>query len=263
MDFRELTSVTVRWLHVVSGILWIGLLYWFNFVNGPFAGTMDGDTKKKVMPEMLPRALYWFRWAAAYSAVTGLLLLIFVFYLGGLMFDQGVDWSGGSYLVLALIVLTFPIYDLIAKSGVGKDIRMMGVFGLVWTALMLYLMVHVGHFGYRAYLIHSGVMFGGIMAANVWQRIWPGQQKVIAAIKEGAAPDAAIVAQVGQRSRHNTYLSVPLVWAMLNMHTVASPLGSSDLFGVLPHWGNFLIVMVVGWLVVSLAYDKAAKVKGF
>ena len=261
MDYRELASVMVRWLHVVSGILWIGLLYWFNFVNIPFGGTMDGETKKKVNPELLPRALYWFRWSAAYTAGTGLLLLIFVFYLGGLMFDQGMDWSGGSYLMIALVLLTFPIYDVVAKSGIGKDIRMMGVAGLIWSAVMLYLMVHVGHFSYRAYVIHAGVMFGIIMAANVWQRIWPGQQKVITAIKEGTAPDAALVAQVGQRSRHNTYLSVPLVWAMLNAHTTT--IGASDLFGVLPHWGNFLLVMVIGWFVVSLAYDKAAKIKGF
>ncbi len=259
MDFQELASVAFRWLHVVAGILWIGLLYWFNFVNGAFAGTMDGDTKKKVAPELLPRALYWFRWGAAYTAVTGILLLGMVFYMGGLMFDQGSDWSGGAYIMIAVVFLMFPVYDMIAKSGIGKDIRMMGAAGLVLTAVVLYLMVHVGHFGYRAYTIHSGAMFGLIMAANVWMRIWPAQKKIIAAVKEGTAPDAALVAQAGQRSRHNTYLSVPLVWAMLSAHTT---IAASNLFG-LPHWGNFLIVMVVGWLVVSLAYDKAAKVKGF
>ena len=60
-----------RWLHILAGIIWIGMLYFFNWVNGPFAATMDGDTKKKVVPELMPRALFWFRWGAAWTWVTG------------------------------------------------------------------------------------------------------------------------------------------------------------------------------------------------
>ena len=68
-----------KWLHVIAGVMWIGLLYFFNFINGAFAGTMDGDTKKKVVPELMPRALYWFRWGAAWTWVTGLVLLMLFF----------------------------------------------------------------------------------------------------------------------------------------------------------------------------------------
>ncbi len=57
----EILSALSRWIHVLAGIVWIGMLYFFNFVNGPFQGTQDGETKKKVNPELLPRALYWFR----------------------------------------------------------------------------------------------------------------------------------------------------------------------------------------------------------
>src|SRR5260370_12921065 len=64
-----------RWLHVFAGILWIGLLYFFNFVNGPFAGTLDADSRKKVLPELMPRALFWLPCGAARTSVTGLLLL--------------------------------------------------------------------------------------------------------------------------------------------------------------------------------------------
>ena len=79
----------------------------------------------------------------------------------------------------------------------------------------MYLFVHVGGFTYRGTLIHTGAMFGTMMAFNVWFRIWPAQQKIIRAIKSGEAPDGALVKLAGLRSKHNTYLSLPLLWAMI------------------------------------------------
>ncbi len=72
-----------RWLHVIAGIMWIGHLWFFNFVNAQLAKTYDADSKKKVIPELMPRALYWFRWGAAYTFITGILLLGVVYYMGG------------------------------------------------------------------------------------------------------------------------------------------------------------------------------------
>ena len=63
----ELIHPIFKWLHVIAGIMWIGLLYFFNFVNTAFAPTMDAETKKKVVPELMPRTLYWFRWGAAWN----------------------------------------------------------------------------------------------------------------------------------------------------------------------------------------------------
>jgi uncharacterized membrane protein len=254
MDYMELLSVLFRWLHVGAGILWIGLLYWFNFVNIPFAGTMDGETKKKVIPELAPRALYFFRWGAAYTWATGILLAALVFYHGGLMFEQGLGWSSGSYVMIAVTFLLFPIYDALAKS-LGKDIRVFGAVSFVLVAVIIYLMVAFGQFSYRAYVIHTGMMFGTLMAANVWMRIWPSQKKIIQATKDGTAPDAALVALAGQRSRHNTYMSVPLLWTMINAHTTSTVATNG--------WYYLLVVVAVGWIVVSLLYDKSGKVKGF
>ncbi len=255
MDTTDILSVLFRWIHVAAGILWIGLLWWFNFVNTPFAATMDGDTKKKVIPELIPRALYFFRWGALYTYGSGLLLLGLVFYQGGLMFDQGVgSWGLPGYVMLAVTLLSYVWYDQLAKSGLAKNITVFGAVGFVLIGAIVYLMIHWAQFSYRAYVIHTGVMFGTIMAANVWMRIWPNQRKILDAIKAGTPPDAALVAQAGQRSRHNTYLSVPLVWTMINLHTVVPGANS-------PVW--LLGVVVVGWYAVSLFYDKAAKVKGW
>jgi uncharacterized membrane protein len=91
------------------------------------------------------------------------------------------------------------------------------------------------------------------MAFNVWMRIWPAQRTIIAATRDGQTPDAALVAMAGARSRHNTYLSVPLVWMMLNQH--------STTFAGSPVW--LFVMILVGWAAVYWLYTKAPQVKGF
>ena len=255
MEFMDVLSVAFRWIHIAAGILWIGLLYWFNWVNIPLGSALDGETKKKLIPEMLPRALYFFRWGAVWTWSLGLLLLLIVFYHGGLMFEPNAEgWGVKSIVMLAITFLIYPAYDALAKSPLGKNIRVLGGIGFVFIAVFVYAMINWAEFSYRAYNIHTGAMLGTIMIMNVWMRIWPVQKKVIPAIKEGNPPDAALMATAGQRSRHNVYLSVPLLWTMINAHTVVP--GSNS-------WLWLLGVILVGWLAVSLVYDKSLKVKGF
>src|SRR5262249_48686712 len=82
MDWKGFFEGLFRWIHVVAGVAWIGHLYFFNWVNAHFVATMDADTKKKVVPELMPRALFWFRWGAAFTWATGLLLAGLVYYMG-------------------------------------------------------------------------------------------------------------------------------------------------------------------------------------
>src|SRR6516164_11411259 len=100
-----------RWTHVVAGIMWIGHLYFFNFVNGQVAKTYDADTKKKVVPELMPRALYWFRWGAAYTWITGILLLGLVYYMGDQALAQGAEWTAGAIIMVVLVFVAPFIYD--------------------------------------------------------------------------------------------------------------------------------------------------------
>src|SRR6478736_4143656 len=101
MDATDVLQALFRWIHIVAGIIWIGLLYFFNWVNGPFAATMDGGTKQKVVPELMPRALYWFRWGAAWTWVTGVLLLLVAFYHTKAVLDDPFQpWTGAAIVMI-------------------------------------------------------------------------------------------------------------------------------------------------------------------
>src|SRR5438093_12862873 len=100
MDVMNLIESLFRWLHVFFGILWIGLLYFFNWVNGPFAATMDGDTKKKVVPELMPRALFWFRWGAAYTWILGIFLIYIVYDYSNLELANPGNVTGATHALL-------------------------------------------------------------------------------------------------------------------------------------------------------------------
>lgn len=254
----QVLEAIFRWIHVVAGIMWIGHLYFFNFVNGPFQGAIDGETKKKVNPELLPRALFWFRWGAAWTWVSGILLLALVFWhgwRGGNLFDAAMDVSTPLAIVMILVnLLAFVVYDVLAKQEFAKNLTTLFVVGLILVAVMVLLDIYVGSFGYRGMVIHTGAMFGTIMAFNVWFRIWPAQKKIIAAVKAGTPADANLAAMAGARSKHNTYLSVPLVWMMIDSHTTRFAL----LAGI-PGWVWVVIMTAIGWWFCSMFYRQSTK----
>jgi uncharacterized membrane protein len=240
-----------RWFHIIWGIVWIGLLYFFNWVNGPFAATMDGDTKKKVVPELMPRALFWFRWGAAYTWILGILLIYLVYDYSNLELANPGNATGATHALLYSFILAPFIYDIIAKNI--KDNRVMAVVGFVLIAFVLWLASNVFEFGYRGYVIYTGAMLGSIMAYNVWFKIWPYQKIIINGVKTGVAADPSVISTAGIRSKHNTYMSVPLLWAMINAHTTKFA----------DQWWYFLIFVFVGWMATNGIYKRAGKVKGF
>ena len=258
----ELIHPIFKWLHIIAGVLWIGLLYFFNWINGHFVATLDAETKKKVVPELMPRTLYFFRWGAAWTWVTGLILLLVIFYHGGLTFDDGADWEVSAFVMIAVTFLGVFIYDFIYKSGLASNVRLVTILSFVLVGVVVYLMKEWAGFSYRSFNIHLGALFGTNMAFNVWFRIWPAQQEIITAIKNGEAPNGDLVALAGLRSKHNTYMSVPLMWTMINQHTTALSGGN---FGVTAstNWLVLMLVVALGWHIVFQLYKKSAKVQGF
>ena len=259
---NDLLNLILRWAHVVAGIIWIGHLYFFNWVNAHFAKALDGPTKKTVVPELMPRALYWFRWGAAWTWITGLLLGGLIYYHGREAFESDFRQTSNPWLwlaiVIAIVMIGFVIYNLVMKAV--KNVIVANVIVLALFLAAYFFLEFVGHFGGRSLYIHTGLIFGTIMAANVWMVIWPSQKKIIAAIKEGTPPDANLVALAGLRSRHNTFMSVPLVFTMISNH-YPTMYGEVTPFLGLPtrDWCIFGVI-ALGFLAVRLLYGKSAKV---
>ncbi|HEY7159814.1 MAG TPA: urate hydroxylase PuuD [Acidobacteriota bacterium] len=239
-----------RWLHVVVGILWIGHLYFFNFVNGQLAKTYDADTKKKVVPELMPRALYWFRWGAAWTWLTGLILATLVYYHAGIMVPPDSPYSNttATLIAIGIIVVIFFVYDILWKAV--KNEKVATIISYILTVALLFGLSKI--FTERALYIHLGAFFGTIMMMNVWMRIWPAQKKIIAGIKGTApSPDASVAAMAGLRSKHNTYMSVPLIFAMISNHY-------PTVYGEKNSWIFMAVVILLGWLLVRFFYIKSA-----
>src|SRR5262249_6975555 len=144
----------------------------------------------------------------------------------------------------------FAIYDLLWKSPLAKDERVGAAVSFVLLVGLVYGLSMV--MGGRALFIHTGALLGTIMAANVWMRIWPNQRKIIAGVKGTApAPDAAVPALAGLRSKHNTYMSIPLILFMVSNHF-------PTVYGWDNAWIGVLIFVLVGWGITKFLYNKSA-----
>ncbi len=166
-DWYSNLQFFLRWLHVFFGIIWIGHLYFFNFVNVPLQGALDDATKKLVNPKLLPRALWWFRWGAMVTFISGWLLFTLVY-----MYSPDAGFGPSSLF----------------SDGEGISSR------AIW--------------------ILFGMTLGTIMWFNVWFIIWPAQKAML----QGKVPADQLPATRKKAllaSRINTYLSAPLLFAML------------------------------------------------
>ena len=112
----------LRWLHFIFGIIWIGLLYFFNFVNGPFVKILDANTKKIVIPQLMPRALWWFRWGAMITFLSG-----WIYIIGKLQLNStGLTGAGG--------LLTSTWGQWIATGAILGSIMWFNVWFIIWPA---------------------------------------------------------------------------------------------------------------------------------
>jgi uncharacterized membrane protein len=249
-NVSEWLNLIFRWIHVVAGVMWIGHLWFFNFVNAQVAKTYDADSKKKVVPELMPRALYWFRMGAAWTFLSGILLLYIVYMAGNAIGSDKMSSHAAGGIGIVLALAGFAIYDVLWKSMKNETVG--AVVSLALTGVFLLILQKGLGMGGRAVFIYAGTLFGTAMAANVWMRIWPSQRKIIAGIKGTApAPDAAVPALAALRSKHNTYMSVPLIFFMVSNHF-------PTVYGSDYAWITALVFIAVGWGITKFLYNKSA-----
>ncbi|MFN2492509.1 MAG: urate hydroxylase PuuD [Pyrinomonadaceae bacterium] len=242
----EWLNLIFRWVHVFAGIMWVGTTYYFTWLDARLSeeekavantGTPAQSwmvhsggfyvVEKRKVPDLVSRTLHWFRWEAGTTWLSGMALLVIVYYLGGgALVDSDVsDISVGAAIALGigLLIVAWIIYDLMMISPLGKNEKAFAVIAYLIVVGVTYQLTHM--LSGRAAYIHVGAMFGTIMAANVWMRILPAQKKMIAAINEGRKPDDVLSAQAKLRSKQNTFMAVPVVFIMISNHFPSATYG--------------------------------------
>ena len=222
-DFTQNLLFGLRWVHFLAGITWIGLLYFFNLVNVPFMKEMDASTKLKVVPSLMPKALFWFRWGAMVTIIVGLTYHLRTMstaseYDGNVLRINAILWWWLLVVMAAFTVGTF-LMTWFKSNG-----RALWIAYLVLVAVMTVILwrIHAAAgASWRILSISIGGGMGIIMFMNVWMIIWPLQKRIIAATRaqaeSGAAPPAEMPAWARRAflaSRTNTWLSVPLLFFM-------------------------------------------------
>ena len=235
----EWIEMMVRWLHVVAGIAWIGSSFYFIFLD---ASLRRGENDEKgiageswqvhgggfyrmrkylVAPAEMPAELHWFKYEAYTTWLSGFFLLGLIYYLNAgayLVAPSVMDLTPMAAVAISVgsLVVGWLVYDSLCKSPVGKNDALLAVvgFALLVAAAWGYTQVFSGRGAY----VHVGVLVGTLMAANVFFVIIPNQKIVVADLIAGRAPEPDLGRRAKQRSLHNNYLTLPVVFVMISGH---------------------------------------------
>src|SRR5262245_40528905 len=211
----------LRWVHFIAGIAWVGLLYFFNLINIPFMRELDPTTKGKVVPLLMPRILWWFRWGAVVTVLAG---ITYWMNIGATDARNGSASSGmvfGSFF--AIWTLAWLFQYLAIKFDALRGLVLAVALALVVIAAAWIFLVLNSHGWESSRLLSIGIGggLGWLMMLNVWGVIWRAKKKLIAWTAANAASGAAIPPEAGglarlafRASRTNFYLSFPMLFFM-------------------------------------------------
>lgn len=237
-------NVFFRWFHVIAGVAWIGASFYFIWldlsleeppewkkqkgISGDLWAIHGGGfyevAKYKLEPEAMPKKLHWFKWEAYTTWLTGMALMIIIYYVnaqGYLIDSQKIAFSQHEAILasLAFIFVSYIIYEILLITPLSK-IPMA-------FAVVIFLLLSVGCWGAdqlfsdRAAYIHIGALLGTIMAANVFRGIMPAQRALVECVTAGSKPNervSALAVEAKLRSTHNNYFTLPLIFIMISNH---------------------------------------------
>ncbi len=242
--YLDWANLLLRWVHVITAIAWIGSSFYFVFLDSSLTPPVDEDLKKQgvsgelwavhgggfyhpvkfnVSPPQLPKNLHWFYWESYSTWLSGfsLFTVSYLWSASTYLIDKSrMDWAPATAIVVALsfLVVFWILYDLICRFFGQRKNGDAIVGALVFTLVCVAAWLACHWFAGRAAFLLVGAMLATTMSASVFFWIIPGQKKVVAAIKAGEPVDAIHGQRGKQRSVHNTYFTLPVLFAMLSGH---------------------------------------------
>ena len=237
--WMDWASLLLRWLHVITAIAWIGSSFYFIWldlslrkatrlpdgVHGESWSVHGGGfyhvQKYMVAPDSMPKELHWFKYESYFTWISGFALLVVTYYWSAEAFliDSSVrDLSVSQAIGISIgsLVAGWIVYDVVCKTPIGRNLLLLGA--AVYMIIILAALAYGEVFGSRAALLHVGAVVATWMTGNVFFIIIPNQKKVVASLKRGETPDPALGQQAKQRSTHNNYLTLPVLFMMLSNH---------------------------------------------
>lgn len=233
----EWLNLSVRWVHMITGVAWIGASFYFVWLENNLnrANPRDGLSgdlwaihgggiyhleKYKLAPPKMPENLHWFKWEAYFTWMSGIALLCLVFYWQPTLYllKPGSTLTGfeGVTIGVGSLIAAWFIYDFLCDSPLGKQPALLG--------LVLFVLIIAACFGFsqvfsgRGAYLHTGAIIGTIMVGNVFRIIMPAQRQLVAAIEANTTPDPVLPAKGLLRSRHNNYFTLPVLFIMISNH---------------------------------------------
>ncbi len=263
--FLDWANLLLRWLHVITAIAWVGSSFYFVFLDSSLTPPEDDDLKKQgvsgelwavhgggfyhpvkfaVAPPKLPAHLHWFYWESYTTWMSGFALLTVSYFWNArayLIDPARMDWSPGMAIAVALgfLVVFWILYDIICRVFSDRENGDAIVGALVAVLVVAASWLACEWFAGRAAFLLVGAMIATAMSANVAHWIIPGQRKMVAAIKQGLPVDPIHGLRGKQRSVHNTYFTLPVLFAMLSTHY-------SFTWGHANNWLVLVLMMAAG-----------------
>lgn len=258
--FWEWVGFAIRWLHVIAGIAWIGSSFYFVALDLSLkkreglpegaggetwqvhGGGFYNMVKYLVAPARMPDELTWFKWEAYTTWLSGMALLAVVYYMAAELYliDPAIlDLAPWMAILISLggLALGWLIYDGLCRSPLGSNDVTLAAIGFCFLVLLAFVFSHI--FSGRGATMQMGALVGTMMVANVFAIIIPNQRKVVADLIAGKSPDPELGRVAKQRSLHNNYLTLPVIFVMICNHY---PL----IFASAYNWLIFATVLVMG-----------------
>jgi len=257
-------SLSLKLLHVIAGIAWIGASFYFNWLENKLNRVKNRDEiaghlwavhgggfyyleKYKKYPQSLPEPLHWFKWEAYFTWISGILLLSVIYYFNAstylLASDSSISSTYGILSSLIGLLIFWLIYDLLCKSKlVNKSTIFLGIIFIV-ISLSAYLYSNV--FNPRAVYMQIGAMIGTVMVANVFFVIIPVQKKLVSACENSTEVSKELGLMGYTRSRHNNYFTLPVLFMMISGHYPTIYSGE---------YGWIVLIAIIGILVMIRHY---------
>ena len=252
-------DLIVRWIHIIVGIAWIGTSFYFNWLDSKLDRSIIKDdiegelwsvhsggfyniNKLKGPPKQFPKELHWFKWEAYTTWISGFVLLIIVYYLNSesILIDKKInDISTFTAIIISVTFLlgSWFIYDFLCKSKLINNTFTFSLICLILASLLSYVLTKI--YGSRAAYIHVGACLGTIMAANVFLVIIPSQKNMVNSALENKKPDLKKGISAKNRSIHNNYITLPVLFIMISSHFPFT-------YGHKYNWLILILISIIG-----------------